>query len=326
MEKFYQDSYNDYLSLKNDYRSRQVERETRGDPEQLTRRFEQRRASSLVYGEDDSPRTYRFLPNRQISNEGASEHSSYSKIRTERSEISGDTPRDARSSTSATRTVTFSNSLNANDSQSEMAGIETRLERLRRLREELGLPAENNAGATNASSSNYESSSISSSNRMQSSAGSDSRGKDKWLTQESSNLSNGGESSYSSKFRSSLRNGQDGDDTSTYTSRTSRFSAPSADDETTTVTRTSRFKSSTIDDDTPSYTPKSSRFKLSDSNGNDSSFESSSTTSTRKKRVEKPSLEGIDMNFDDDALLSDMRKKLPTSSEILDRIKNMDIE
>ncbi|XP_047741028.1 uncharacterized protein LOC125179357 [Hyalella azteca] len=326
LEKFYQDSYSEYLSTKSDRQARDLDRERRGDAEQLSRRFEQRRASSLVYGEDDTPRTHRFIPNRQTSNDGTNEHSFLrSRLESSLEDGSGLSSRaaDSRSSTSATRHVSFSSTLNAPDANAEMASIETRLERLRKLREDLGLPAE-----APGSSSYSNSTSLSRSSENESSGRENSR----WtssVSARSNSCSRGSPTQTSSTTYSSTRtekssnhrNGTE-DMASGYKPRSSKTTEESSFKGS---SRSSRNASSGLGDQASSYSSKSSYSAGGDTNGYKDSYESS--YSTRKNRgVEKPSLEGIDLGFDDDALLLDVKKKFPSSSEILERIKNMDID
>lgn len=308
IENFYQSSYGSYLNNKEDIRARELDRERRGDAESLTRRFEQRRASSLVYGEDDTPRT-RYLSSRQTSNDGSGSNE-HTMLRTSLQKSSDEGAREAiRSSTSSTRNVSFSNShsLNAPDQNSEMASIESRLERLRKLREELGLPSEintNDASSSSMSSSVMSSIETSSANRQRRSP-SETRGR------ETSRFNRHGATTRSDSL-SRTSPTRTGTETSSYSSRSERTAARNG-----------------LDDSTSSYTSKSRTTRGGDTNGfSSSSYESPaiSNTGRSRQRVEKPSLDGIDMNFDDDALLTDMRKKIPSSSEILERIRNMEID
>ena len=310
LESFYQSSYNDYLNTKSDILARQRERQDRGDAEQLTQRFERRRASSLVYGEDDTPRQHRFIPARQNSNEGTSGQSyTATRSRIGRAEAttttSDDISREPRSTTSASRSVTFSSSVGTSDSSDQMASIEQRLEKLRKLREELGLPAEINPNGTASVSSSILSTTETSSSRQPSPSpmeARESRSKDKWTkttTVRSDSRTRASparsttESSYSTKSeRSTLRNGLD-DEMPSYSSRTSRTAGGT---------------------DSSSF------------NGLGNSYESSTSSTRSRKRVEKPSLDGIDLTVDDDALLTDVKKKFPSSQEILERIKNMEMD
>lgn len=332
LENFYQNSYGEYLSLKRDREARDLERDRRGDPEELTRRFEQRRASSLVYGEDDRPRTHRLIPNRQTSNDGSSAEHSFLRSRLESSLDSGgisESSRIGESRSSAGRHVSFGGNLNAPDGNEEMASIETRLERLRKLREDLGLPSDNNGGASMSSSSTVtetESRGRDSSRfgRSGSAMRSDSRSRASPAHETSS-------SSYSSRTErsSAMRNGadegssylpprRDEQTSSSYTSRRAGGDEGSS--------YTSRRAGG---DEGSSFSSKSSYSSKSnlggDTNGYKDSYESSSSSRKSRSRVEKPSLDGIDMNFDDDALLTDVKKKFPSSSEILERIRGMDI-
>lgn len=305
LEKFYQTNYDEYLTAKSEIRSREVEREHRGDAELLTRRFEQRRASSLAYGEDDAPRTHRFVPAaRQTSNNGSTEHS-YLRTRLENS-MEDRPSRDVRSSASSTRSVTYTaGTLNAPDSNSEMASIETRLERLRKLREELGLPTESTTSTSSVSSSTlYNSDSLgasSSSSRRQVSPP-ETRGREssRWTRQGSAARSD-------SRSRASPARGAE---SSSYSSRTEQSSS---------------LRNGLDDQGSSSYTSRTSRKSGADTNGYSSSYDTTSSSKGRL-RVEKPSLEGLDLDYDDDKLLNDVRKKFPSSKEILDKIRNMDIE
>lgn len=304
LENFYQSSYSDYLNAKADVRARELDRERRGDAEALTRRFEQRRASSLVYGEDDGPRNYRFIQNRETSNDrsGINEHSFL------RTSLANSSEQEGRSSISSTRNVSFNTSLNAPDANSEMASIESRLERLRKLREELGLPSEINTGNDSSSiSSNRiatESSSTSSYSQRQSPP-IESRGRETSRFLQSSSVRS------DSRSRGSPPPSRSGVESSnSYSSRRSeKASARNGHD-----------------DMFSNYSTKSKTTRGGDSDGISSSTYESSTRTRNRKRVEKPSLDGIDLEFDDDALLTDMRKKIPSSSEILEKIRNMDIE
>lgn len=310
LENFYTSSYNEYLNAKQDIRSRDLERDRRGDAETLTRRFEQRRASSLVYGEDDAPRQHRFIPSRQTSNDGSSsnEHShlrsAMANSSTEESYV-----RDGRSSTSSSRNTSYNTSLNAPDSNQEMASIESRLERLRKLREELGLPGE----TAGSSSTNAASSSILSSTRMTTESSSlrqssppETRSRETGRFARSGSAARSDSRSRGSPTRSGL-------ESSSYSSRSERTSARNGDA-----------------DSTSSYSTKSRVSRTGDTNGlSSSAYDSGSSTTTttrRRQRVERPSTDDPDMTYDDDALLADMRRKIPSSSEILEKIRNMDIE
>lgn len=311
LEKFYQNNYDEYLSAKSDIRSRELERERRGDAELLTRRFEQRRASSLVYGEDDAPRNHRFVPARQTSNDGSTEHS-YLRTRLENS-IDDGAARDARTSSSSTRNVTFSNTLNAPDSNSEMASIETRLERLRKLREDLGLPSDVNSNQSSTSTSSVRSSTLVNSTDSTGASASSSRRQlspPETRGRESSRWTRQG-SAVRSDSRSRASPAREGAESS-YSSRTEKSTSSS-------------MRNGLDDQGSSSYTSRSSRRGGGDTNGYSSSYESSSGTKTRA-RVEKPTLEGLDLDYDDEKMLTDVRKKFPSSKEILEKIRNMDID
>jgi len=313
LENLYQSSYGEYLSTKADIQARKLDREQRGGAEGLARRFEQRRAASLSCGGDDEPR--RFFPPRDASN-GPSSH-------TESSHRSNITSHDdgghsfVRSSTSSSRQVSFNTSLN--DGDEESSGIESRLARLRRLRQELGLPAEAGASDSNGSSkltSSYESTRSTRTRRSPSEtrSGETSRYR-KETTTRNENLTRGSPS----------RNGYE---RKTYSSHTEGSSAQNGfDDSSKSYSyRSKAAGGSDLDDSSKSYSYRS-KAKGGSELDDMASYEASITSRSKpRKAVEKPSLDGIDLEYDDEALLADMRRKLPSSSEILERIKNMDME
>jgi len=310
LENLYQSSYGEYLSNKADIEARRLDREQRGDAEALARRFEQRRAASLSYGDDEQPR--RFFGNRDLPN-GASNHTE-SSFRTNTSSNDDGGRSFVRSSTSSSRQVSFNTSLN--DADEETTG-ESRLARLRRLRQELGLPAE--AGAADSSLTSKHSSTFETSRSSRRRSPSESR--------------SGETSRYRSERTTRTENvtraspSRNGYERKTYSSHTEGSTQNGLDDSAKSYSyRSKAAGSSELDDSSKTYSYRSKAAENSELDDM-ASFEAS-VASRRKARkaVEKPSLDGIDLEYDDEALLADMRKKLPSSSEILERIKNMDMD
>lgn len=329
LENLYQSSYGEYLSNKADIEARRLDREQRGDAEALARRFEQRRAASLSFG-DDEPR--RFFGNRDLPN-GNSNHTE-SSFRSNVSSNDDGGRSFVRSSTSSSRQVSFNTSLN--DADEETTG-ESRLARLRRLRQELGLPAE--AGAADSSqtskhSSTFESSRSTRTRRSpsESRSGETSRYRRETTTR-SENVTRGSPSrngyerkTYSSHTEGSTQNGLD-DSSKSYSFKSRTAGNSDLDDSSKSYSfRSKAAGNSELDDSSKSYSFRSKAAGNSELDDMASFEASMASRSKTRKAVEKPSLDGLDLEYDDEALLADMRKKLPSSSEILERIKNMDMD
>jgi len=286
LENLYKSSYNEYLSTKADIKAREQDRALRGDPETLARRFEQRRAASAARSEDDFSLPERF---NSVLNNNSSDFNSDS--------LNSGSQYSSRVKQSSSHQYSSNNSLNGH---SDTESIERRLERLGKLREELGLPKEVDTG------NNLGTSSIKTESIIRSRRG-----------------ATPNESSSTSTYeRSSLNTSSRSDGGILRSPRTPRRDVNES------KVYSSKIETSSGFDQPASSSTKRTTFKSSVSNGDHSddfaSFESSLNSKLKsRKRVEKPSLDGIDFDFDDEALLQDMRRKIPSSSEILEKVRQM---
>jgi len=317
LENLYKPSYEEYKTTKADREARTRDWDERGGLEGISRRFEQRRANSLAGPDEDSSysrsqHTTTESSYRQTQNAagGGGDHDSGRSF--------------VRSTTSNSRQVNF-------DDSSADDNYEARMEKIKQLRRDMGLPAE--AGASVASSSTVESRYSARNETNDRSSPSEARTSRFLKTESSSRSTNAGrrspmhgdhesKSSYSSKYESSRQNGVDDlGKKSSYSSKYESSTQNGIED-----SSRGRFssRSGADDDSSMKYSFKSSRSKASD--GDDlEAFESSINSRLKdRKRVEKPTLDGIEI--DDDFLLKDISKKIPSSSDILERIKNMDID
>lgn len=354
-ERFYQETYKDYLQSKDFAARRASEDRTRVVDDEPASRWSLRRTNSLVDSPGDS-----FV--RDNLRNGSTSSSYFDSAATGPSRSRGE---DSYSSSSLRSSSVVNQRRESPDG--EIATIEQRLQRLRKLREDLGLPSETGGGISFSSTSNASSSRASArqsppletsrrsrvaestTSYSSTRGGSTSRDPDTYGVSErgskyTSKYSADDDSASSSRYSSKYGNGDDA------SSRTSKYASKYKDDEDSysrtsdvgsrTNGRSVTFSSSTgAKDDSDSYSSYKSSAKSASRKydaDDDSSYGSSgksSYKSSAESKTYKSSGKGLasssaaddDMgNYDDDELLSSIKKKFPTSDEILQRIKKLD--
>lgn len=233
------------------------------------------------------------------------------------------------------------------DPAKEAASLEERLARIKRLREELGLPGETQAASRVSTSLSRETrggaSDFESSYKADKSSRANGDDSYSFKSERTSNYSRPGadDSSYSFKSeRSSNYSRPAGGEESSYSLRSERSSRAgaanglSSDDYSFKSERkTTEYKSS------PKVERKQLDFDLGskferkgldmspklDRKNDDYSFKSSAASSSSSSRARKNVVEKLDFD-DDDVDVMSMMKKMPSSQEILDRISKMDLD
>jgi len=312
--------------MKADREAKLSDWDSRGGAEGISRRFEQRRATSLAGPEDSIGGGSRY--------ESSTVETS---TRSSRNVGESDGARVGRSSSNSRRAA-----FDSNDDDAEHT-FEARMERIKQMRREAGLP--DTIGATNNSStaeSSFSSRVESKSSAYDRSSPAEPRTsrflKTASLRSEQNGFDDGAASSQSKRYESSAQTGYDdtsrGLSRSTYSSKYESSADQNGYDDTSRragkSSYSSKYESSALNGDEDSsskYSFKSSRTKAGGEDDNIASYETSlNSRLTNRKRVEKPSLDGIDLGYDDDTLLKDISKKIPSSADILEKIKNMNVD
>lgn len=311
-ERFYNQSYKDYLDAK----------ESAG----------RRDAASHIT--DDSIGKWRVHRSNSLFDsltDSAYETPSRSSFLNSNSRQYGD---ESYSGTSTLRASSVTNS-SSRASDNDSGCFEDRLQRIQKLRSELGLPTEigGGSGTTKVTfdlPSETTSSSTFTARRISSPDPRGIKGKNYEISNDSSFTS----SRISGRSRASDMTDSFGDALSTGSERNTKLSSKYSSNEDSYNMAESKYKpngglSYSLKDNSDKYSGKSSlkssrKFELEDDSF--SGKPSESTSSFRSTRKVTTSTVDDAEECDADAFLSNIKKKFPTSDQILERIKKMDSE
>ena len=212
----------------------------------------------------------------------------------------------------------------------EMANIERRLQKLRKLREELGLPSEVGSNTTSTESKSargkeIKSSSVRSSSITRNADSTDDYSSSKRSARSSAISSSTSNSTQMTNGRSSLSKEISEDIKPSRKSARAAAAAAAASSTSSSSSKMTNGRSSLSREDIETKyssaepSPRLSKRRADEFQSKKTSVKSSSTKVSSSKIIDDVE------NYDDDMLLPDIRKKLPTSQEILDKIKDMDL-
>lgn len=213
----------------------------------------------------------------------------------------------------------------------EMANIERRLQKLRKLREELGLPSEVGSNSTSSESTRSArgkevrtSSARSSSITRNVESALDDLSTSKKSTRSSAISSSTSNSTQMTNGRSSLSREINEDIKPSRKSARAAAAAAASSSSSSSSKMTNGRSSLSREDIDSKYSSAEPSPRLSKRRSDEFQSKKTSVKSSSTKVSSTKIIDDVE-NYDDDMLLPDIRKKLPTSQEILDKIKDMDL-